>query len=67
MNVYVFQYVGSYGDGLVFAGENYKHLDFYINNEDYKLFGVFDLPQEFLNALKENFTDEDFVEFVYME
>ena len=71
MKVYVFVFnmdLCSYGDGLVFVGEKSERVEFYKKvtcskgRKEYKLLGLFELPDDFLKkiGLKDEYDSADY-------
>lgn len=49
MKVAIFQYVGTYGGGLVFVGKNKQTLENYKNKSDYEFLGTGNVPDFLVN------------------
>ncbi|MHA1250789.1 MAG: hypothetical protein ACTSRP_12420 [Candidatus Helarchaeota archaeon] len=51
VKVKVYRFVGDWGDGLIFVDVNTEKGDYYEQDSDFENLGIFDLPQDFLNAI----------------
>jgi len=64
--VVVYEYVGEYGDGLVFVDIKSEENQYYEKSPDYEKIGVFDLPIDFLEAIGLN-KDNQIAYYAYIE